>query len=103
MPSASRPAGPKRPSSRASVGRGEPKACERPFPAVVEAYHPDAAMRAREAGLFSMDEPLLLRCIREAPRVSTLEPARLLVPGVGPLRLEAGVLSSLERLAERLR
>ena len=80
-------------ASERRTGRAE--GLREAFSAVVEAYHPDAAMRAREAGLFSMDEPLLLRCIRDAPRVSTLELARLLVPGVGPLRLEAGVLSSL--------
>jgi len=72
------------------------------FRAVVEAHHPQVAMEAAEAILFSRDEELLRRCIREAPRLSTLELASLLLPDIDPLQLEAGALSAFKR-AERSR
>lgn len=81
------------------IGRAE--GLRAAFRAVVEAYHPEAAMEAGEAIRFSEDETLLRRCIREAPRVSTLELASLLVPHLGPLQLEAAALSAFKRQARR--
>ena len=72
------------------------------FRAVVEAHHPQVAMEAAEAVLFSRDEELLRRYIREAPRLSTLELASLLLPDIDPLQLEAGALSAFRRAARSL-
>lgn len=71
------------------------------FHAVAEAYHPRFASEAAEAVAFSRDEMLLRRCIREAPRLSTLELASLLVPDIEPARLEAEALAALKRRARR--
>ena len=59
-------------------------------------------MEAAEAVLFSRDEELLRRYIREAPGLSTLELASLLLPDIDPLQLEAGALSAFRRAARSL-
>ena len=69
------------------------------FRAVVKAHHPQVAQEAAEAIAFSRDEQMLRRCIREAPRLRTLELASILVPDIDPLQLEAGALSAFRRAA----
>jgi hypothetical protein len=58
-------------------------------------------MEAQEAVIYSSDEELLRRCICEAPRLSTLELASLLVSDMEPSQLEAEALSAFKRAARR--
>jgi len=82
--------------------RGRAEGLREAFRAVVNAHHPQVASEAAEAVMFSRDEELLRRCIREAPRLSALELASLLVSDIDPPQLEAEALSAFRRAARRL-
>jgi len=80
--------------------RGRAEGLREAFRAVAKAHHPRVASEAAEAVMFSGDEGLLRRCIREMPRLSALELASLLLD-IDPLQLEAQALSAFRQAAQR--